>query len=275
VHDVFASAIFASHPLGREVLGPEESIAEMARDDIAAYHRAHYRPSNVVVAAAGNVTHEALLDRIGSQFPTRNGTRPERPRPVAADPEPVVVVERDTEQAHLVVGVRALAANDPDRYALTVLNQVFGGGMSSRLFQEIRETRGLAYSVFSYHAGFDDAGYLAIYAGTAAERAHETLSVIDAELDRLVASGLSDAEITAAKGHLVGSLAMSLETSASRMRRLGRAEMVEGDIPSLDELVERIEAVERADIGRVTDRVLRDARRSLAVVGPHAASDFA
>ena len=147
--------------------------------------------------------------------------------------------------------------------------------MSSRLFQEIRETRGLAYSVFSYHASFDDAGYLAIYAGTAPEHVPETLAVIEAELDRLVKEGLSDGEIAAAKGHLVGSLAMSLETSASRMRRLGRSELIEGDIPSLEELVARVDAVTPDDVARVVDRVFADAPRTLAVVGPHSVSEFA
>ena len=136
-----------------------------------------------------------------------------------------------------MLGMRALPALDPDRYALTVLNQALGGGMSSRLFQEVREERGLAYSVYSYRAAYDDTGFLAIYAGTAPERVHETLGVIDDELDRLVADGLPTAELDAAKGHLTGSLAMSLETSSSRMRRIGRSEQVEGEVPPLDELV--------------------------------------
>jgi predicted Zn-dependent peptidase len=275
VHDLFASAIFPDHPLGREVLGSDASITAMARDDIAAYHSAHYRPSNVVLAAAGNLTHHRVLELVDARFPSADGSRPPRPRPEVVAPQPVLVLSRDTEQAHVVTGVRALAALDPDRYALTVVNQVLGGGMSSRLFQEIRESRGLAYSVFSYHASFDDAGYLAIYAGTAPEHVPETLSLIDAELDRLGKVGISDAELDAAKGHLVGSLAMSLETSASRMRRLGRSELIEGEIPSLEELVARIDAVTSDDVARVVDRVFAGAPRTLAVVGPHSASEFA
>jgi predicted Zn-dependent peptidase len=274
VHDLFAGAIFPDHPLGREVLGSDDSITGMARDDIAAYHAAHYQPSNVVFAAAGNLTHEKVLALADAYFPDGAGVRPPRPRPDATAPRPVVVLHRDTEQTHVVTGVRALPALDPDRYALTVVNQVLGGGMSSRLFQEIRETRGLAYSVFSYSASFDDAGYLAIYAGTASDRVPETLEVIAAELDRLVNDGLSDTEIAGAKGHLVGSLAMSLETSASRMRRLGRSELVEREIPSLEDLVDRVNAVTAADVSRVIERVLAGAPRSLAVVGPHSASDF-
>lgn len=274
VHDMFAGAIFPEHPLGREVLGSDTSITEMARDDIAAYHAAHYRPSNVVFAAAGNLTHEAVLELVDAHFPETAGARPLRPQVDAGAPQPVVVLNRDTEQTHVVTGVRALPALDPDRYALTLVNQVLGGGMSSRLFQEIRETRGLAYSVFSYAASFDDAGYVAIYAGTAPEHVPETLAVVDAELDRLVADGLADTEIAAAKGHLVGSLAMSLETSASRMHRLGRSELVEGEIPSLDDLIARVEAVNADDVARVIDRVFAGAPRSLAVVGPHESTEF-
>jgi predicted Zn-dependent peptidase len=143
------------------------------------------------------------------------------------------------------------------------------------LFQEVREQRGLAYSVYSYRASFDDAGYLAIYAGTAPERVQETRSVIETELRRLIDDGLPDAELDAAKGHLVGSLAMSLETSASRMRRLGRSELVEGEIPTLDALIARIEGVTAADTRRVIDRVFASPERTLAVVGPHDESEFA
>jgi predicted Zn-dependent peptidase len=171
--------------------------------------------------------------------------------------------------------VRAIAHLDPDRYALTVVNQALGGGMSSRLFQEVREERGLAYSVYSYRAAFADTGMLAIYAGTSPERVHETLDVIDAELDRLVTErGLPARELDAAKGHLKGSIAMSLETSSSRMRRLGRAELIEGEIPSLDEIVGRIDAVSGDDVERVVARVLADRPRTLATVGPFSTSDF-
>jgi predicted Zn-dependent peptidase len=275
VHDLFASALFPGHPLGREVLGSETSITEMARADIAKYHAAHYVPSNVVFAAAGNLTHDAVLALIEKHFPENDAVRPARPRTEPAAPQSVLVVKRETEQTHVVTGVRAFAALDPDRYALTVVNQVLGGGMSSRLFQEIRETRGLAYSVFSYSASYADLGFVAVYAGTAPEHVPETLALINGELDRLVEHGLSDAEIASAKGHLVGSLAMSLESSASRMRRLGRSELVEGDIPSLDDLIARVDAVTADDVARVIDRVFANAPRALAVVGPHSVSEFA
>ena len=165
--------------------------------------------------------------------------------------------------------MRALRRDDPDRYALTVLNQALGGGMSSRLFQEVREKRGLSYSVYSYRAAFEETGALAVSAGTAPERLDELLAVIDAQLERVVADhGVTDRELEAAKGHLRGSLALSLESSASRMHRLGRSELTLGEVPSLDELVAEVDAVTADDVARVVDRVVATDERTLAVVGP-------
>jgi predicted Zn-dependent peptidase len=274
VHDLFTRVHFPDHPLGREVLGTEETIAAMPRDGIAGYHHAHYEPANIVLAAAGNLEHDELVAMMESRSPASMPERPARERGEPAPAGAVAVVSRPTEQAHLVLGLRSVPSLDPDRDALTVMNHALGGGMASRLFQEIREERGLAYSVYSYRAAFDDTGYLAIYAGTAPERVQETLDVIEAQLELLVRDGLPGPELDAAKGHLTGSLAMSLETSASRMRRLGRSEQVEGEIPSLDEIISRIAAVTADDVRRVIDRVLRDAPRTLAVVGPHDESEF-
>jgi predicted Zn-dependent peptidase len=275
VHDLFAGALFPSHALGRSVLGTDVSIEAMPRDDIASYHAAHYRPSNIVMAAAGNLTHDALVEQLSARLGALDGERPERDADGFGAPTPVAVIERPTEQAHVVVGLRAVSHLDPDRYALTVLNQALGGGMSSRLFQEVREERGLAYSVYSYRGAFADTGMLAIYAGTSPERVHETLSVIDGELARLSdEQGLPARELDAAKGHLKGAIAMSLETSSSRMRRLGRAELIEHEIPPLDEIVRRIDEVTADDVERVIDRVITDRPRTLATVGPFSASDF-
>lgn len=275
VHDLFAGTIFPDHPLGREVLGSENSISAMPRDAIVEYHDAHYRPSNVVLAAAGNLDHDDLLRRLAPHLPSADGDRPVRAHPGFGDARAVTVDSRPTEQAHVVVGLRSLPQLDPDRYALTVLNQTLGGGMSSRLFQEIREQRGLAYSVYSYRGSYDDAGVLAIYAGTSPERVGETLDLIEVELARLVDDcGIGERDLAAAKGHLKGALTMSLETSSSRMRRIGRSELVEGEIPSIEELVSRIDAVTADDVARVVERVIAGAPRSLAVVGPFEQGDF-
>jgi predicted Zn-dependent peptidase len=275
VHELFAEAAYPDHPLGCEVLGSQESIEAMGVDDIAGYHRAHYKTGNVVVAGAGNIAHDEVVRLVEKGLPSVRGTRPARRGGSLHEPERLRVVRRPTEQAHIVMGMRALSRSDVDRYALSVLNQALGGGMSSRLFQEIRERRGLAYSVFSYRTGFEETGALAVYAGTGPSHAREVLSVLNGELDRLAADGLDDSEVEAAKGHLKGSMALGLESSASRMHRLGRTELVLGEVPTLDEIVAEVDAVTADDIARVIGRVVVDEPRILAVVGPFDADDFA
>jgi predicted Zn-dependent peptidase len=210
---------------------------------------------------------------IEARFAGRPGDRPERSRPALAPARRLVVSNRATEQAHVVVGTRALARDDDDRFALNVLNQVLGGGMSSRLFQEIREKRGLVYSVYSYRAAYLETGSLAVYAGTSPSRVHEVLELVHAELDRLVDSEPTDRELAVAKGHVKGSLALSLEDSAGRMSRIGRSQLVHGSVMGFDELVARTEAVTRADLRRVVERVVA-ADRVLAVVGPFGEDAF-
>ena len=275
VHELFGAALFPGDPLGREVLGTKESIESMTPEAIAGYHRRHYRPGNVVVAAAGNLTHDHVVERVSAHLDGVGGERPARPDLAHLPPESLALLERPTEQAHVVLGMRALSRHDPDRYALMVLNQVLGGGMSSRLFQEVRERRGLAYSVYSYRHSFQDAGALAVYVGTAPERMDESLAVVEAELARIVAEGGVDTrELEASKGHLKGSMALSLESSISRMHRIGSSELTLGEVPTLDDLVARIEAVEASDIARVVERVLAGPDRTLAVVGPFEESHF-
>ena len=271
VVDAFAGAVFPGHPIGREIVGSRETIEGMPRSEIATYHRTHYRPDNLVVAAAGNVEHDAVVALVEEGL--REHDAPARPDRILHDGEPgpelLAVIEDDLEQVHLVLGMRALAVDDPDRYAFGVLNQVLGGGMSSRLFQEVREQRGLAYSVYSFRAAYAETGALGIYAGTAPERVGELLEVLHAQLDRLVADGgVTARELDAAKGHIVGSAAVSLESSSSRMNRIGQSLLVQGEVPALDEVVARYDAVTAADVARVVERVLVDAPRTLAAVGP-------
>jgi predicted Zn-dependent peptidase len=274
VHELFGSTLFPDHPLGREVLGTRASIEAMSRDAIADYHHRHYRPANVVVAAAGNVRHDDVVERVADRLKAA-GDRPERVQSPESPPRRLAVLARPTEQAHVVLGMRGLARGDDDRYALSVLNQALGGGMASRLFQEIRERRGLAYSVYSYRTSYVDTGAFAVYLGTAPGRLDEALGVVDAELERLVGEGgITADELEAAKGHLKGSIALSLESSASRMHRIGSNELTLGEVPTLDEVVARVDAVGPADVSRVIDRVLGRTDRTLAVVGPFEESDF-
>lgn len=277
VHELFAAAVFPGHPIGREITGSPETIEPMSRDAIAEFHAAHYHPSNVVVAAAGNLDHDEVVAQVEAGMLGTAGERPLRtPHDGEPGPNPMAVVEDDLEQVHLVLGMRALRRDDPDRFAFSVLNQVLGGGMSSRLFQEVREQRGLAYSVYSYRAAFEETGAFGIYAGTAPEKVDELLDVLDTQIGRIQTDGgVSARELEAAKGHLTGSLALSLESSISRMNRIGRNELLLGEVPSLDELVADCEAVTADDVGRVVDRVFRENPRTLAAVGPVSADALA
>ena len=276
VHELFGGAIFPDHPIGRDVIGTPDTINAMGPTEIGAFHAEHYHPSNVVVAAAGNLEHDAVVALVEAGLAHSGGSRPPRTRWEGGPASrPVAVLERDTEQAHVVLGMRSIGRDDPERYALTVLNQVLGGGMSSRLFQEVRERRGLAYSVYSYRSAYEETGALAVAAGTAPDRLDELLDTLEAELARLTAErGITERELVAAKGHLTGSLALSLESSNARMHRLGRSELTLGEVPSLDDLVAEVTRVEAADVTRVVDRVLGVPERTLAVVGPVDAATF-
>ena len=275
VHSIFAEAMFPGQTIGREVLGQIDTIEAMARDEIADFHGRHYKPGNIVVAAAGNVVHEEIVEGIARRFPGLEGAREARVLADARTTGAVRVLTRATEQAHVVLGVQALRRSDPDRYALSVLNQIIGGGMSSRLFQEVRERRGLAYSVYSYRAAFEDTGMFAVYAGTAPSRVPQVLGIVNGELDRLVSErSVGPDELERAKGHFKGQLALSLEGSSSRMERLGRSELTSGEIQSIGDLVDRIDAVTPDDIARVIDRVFVGAPRVLAAVGPIEADDL-
>jgi predicted Zn-dependent peptidase len=274
VHDLCQEALYPDHPLGREVLGERSTITAMSRDEIRGYFAEHYRPGSIVVAAAGHLDHDRLVEGIERRFVGPAGAGPVRGQNTLVAERPLVVANRPTEQAHLVVGMRGPARDDDDRFTLAVLNQLLGGGMSSRLFQEVREKRGLAYSVYSYRAAYLETGLLAIYAGTSPTRVKTTLDIILGELDRLLQEDIPERELAVARGHVKGSLVLSLEDTSSRMNRIGRSQLVHGEVMTLQELVERTESVSAADVRRVIERVV-GGPRTLAVIGPCEEEAFA
>ena len=267
VHQQLAEAMFPGHPLGREVLGSADTVSEMSRDQIRQFFGAHYGPSNLVVVAAGNIEHDEFVASIEQSLGSAEGSVVAARTPPPDDVEPLRVVDKPIEQVHLALGWRGLDFEDDDRYALGVANQILGGGMSSRLFQEVREERGLAYTVYSYSASYSDSGALSIYAGTGAKRVPELLDVIDTELDRFVADGVTDRELEIAKGCLEGSTVLGLEDSGGRMSRVGRALMHSDDVLSIDEQLDKLRAVTVADTKRVAAEVLSRPRVTSAV-GP-------
>ncbi|MFI5956989.1 M16 family metallopeptidase [Cryptosporangium sp. NPDC051539] len=276
VHDLFTTGLYGDHPLGRPVIGTTESITAMKRDQVAGFYRRRYTPPQLVVSAAGNLDHDEVVRLVSAAFAGGPDAEPSAPRrgPAVRPERPALAVRaKETEQAHLVLGVPALDRHDERRFALGVLDQALGGGMSSRLFQEIREQRGLAYSVYSYDTQYADAGLFAVYAGCTPARAHDVLELMRIELDRVAAAGLTDEEVSRGKGMLRGATVLGLEDTGSRMSRIGKAELVYGDILSIDDVLARIDAVTPDDIRALSAELFRGPL-SLGVVGPFAESDF-
>jgi predicted Zn-dependent peptidase len=281
VHDLFTEALWPGHRLGRPILGTPETIRDASRQSVRGFYRRRYVPGHLVVAAAGNVRHDRLVrmltDRMdaGRELATTDASTwnirsAERaPRPSGA----TLVKRKKTEQAHIVFGTNGLPRSDPERFAFLVVNTALGGGMSSRLFQEIREKRGLAYSVYSYHSQYTEAGLFSAYAGTTPKRAHEVVALIRRELEDVRDGGLGEEEFERAKGHVKGSTVLSLEDSGGRMSRLGKSEIAHGEILTVDESLQRIDAVTLDDARRIAERVLSQPM-ALTVLGPFGPAAF-
>jgi len=268
VHDLFYRAMWDGHPLGRPVLGFNETVGKVTRDEVAEYWNERYSPSNLVVAAAGNLEHDALVEKIEALFPDAYGKRTLRSDGAPSTTSGVEIHKRPTEQAHIVYGMPGLHRAHEDRHALALLDTVLGGGMSSRLFQEVREKRGLAYSVFSYRSLYADAGSFAVYVGTTPQNAETVLDIVRDEISSILADGLTPQEFERAKGHVRGSLVLSSEDPGSRMTRLGKGQLTTGEILSNDELIAKIDSLTMDDIKRVAGMVLRPDEARVTVVGP-------
>ena len=282
VHDVFTEAIFGDHPLGRLISGSEETITPMTRSRINGFYRRRYLAPRIVIAAAGNLDHATVVRLVrralaGSPLDSAEAA-PAKHRPagkrVKVRPAHTVVRNRDTEQAHLVLGGPGIGRLDERRFALGVLNNVLGGGMSSRLFQEIREKRGLAYSVYSYNSQYAEAGLFGVYAGCAPGKADEVLDLIRAELRRVAADGVTAEEVSRGKGMVKGSYVLGLEDTGSRMSRLAKSELLYGDLMSVDDLLARVDRVTLDEVNAVAADLL-GRPMTLAVVGPFDSSAFA
>ncbi|WP_408630001.1 M16 family metallopeptidase [Actinomycetospora lemnae] len=274
--DDFDALLFGAHPLGLPVIGTEETVTGMTRDRLADFHDRHYVPARSVLAVAGNVAHADVLAAVTEAYGSRlTGPATSWHRGAQAAPGTPVdrlsVRDEDTEQAHLMLGVPSLARADERWPALQVLSTVLGGGMSSRLFQQVREQRGLAYSVYSSTTGYADTGTLAVYVGCAPERLGAAAAVVRDELGDLAAHGITDAELARAQGQLRGELVLGLEDTSSRMTRLGRRELDHGGLDRATDLattLERIDAVGARDVASLASSLLAGPRAA-AVVGPY------
>ncbi len=267
IHDLFTRTMWGGSQLGEPTIGYAQTVTALVSDDLRGWMQQRYAPQTVLVTAAGNLEHDAVVELISGAF---EGFAGRAASPVADRPQPtpgICVTYKETEQAYVMLGSRGLGLRDEDRYALSVLDTIIGGGMSSRLFQEVREKRGLAYSVYSFQQGYREAGLFGIYAGTSPERAQECIDVICAELDAAL-GGVTDAEVALAREHLKGNLTLALESTSSRMMRLGRNELVYGRQVSVEELERRIDGIDTAAVGRIAEVVLAPQTRGLCVLGP-------
>lgn len=277
VHELFATAVLGSHPLGRPIGGTPDTIRAVPRTAVWEHYQEHYRSSTLVVTAAGGVDHDALCAQVAKAL-ADGGWDLTAPRPVArrdadapTDGVPAVgaetTVHRATEQANVIIGGTGLTATDPRRFTLSVLNAVLGGGMSSRLFQEIREKRGLAYSTYSFASGHADTGVFGLYAGCAPAKVDQVVELLVSEWEHLADSGITQAELARSVGQLSGSLVLGMEDTGSRMSRLGKSELVHGELLSLDETLDRIRAVTAADVQELAAD-LAGRPRSVVRIGP-------
>ena len=269
VHDLVAEAVFGSHPLGRPVIGSAEVISSVSRRALRSYHEGAYVASNVVIAAAGNIDHARLLKlvkaRVGEASHDFRLTR----KPAGRMPQPGARFQRkDTEQYHVCLAAPGIPRDDERRYAASLLDAIVGGSASSRLFQEIREKRGMAYSVYSFGSQYADSGLVGLYFGTREENLAECLEIAAAELVDVASGSLRSGELERAKDNLKGRLLLSLESTSARMTRLGKAVVTGSEITSVDDTIARVDGVTEADVAALAAELFAPGRLSAAGIGP-------
>lgn len=270
VFDVLGTAVFGNHPLGRAIIGRAEVVRDTPADAISRFHARRYLPKSVVIAAAGSVDHARVVEiaerTLGG---LRAGERAEQPSPAPAAPEPQVRFQvKDTEQVHVCLGGVGIDRHDDRRYAARVLDAIFGGLSSSRLFQAVREERGLAYSVYSFHSEYADSGQVGLYLGTRPDNLAEAMGIVAVELDRLRSTRIEEAELTRARDNVKARIVLALESSGARMQRLGASLMYDLPLLELDEITARIDAVSLDDLSAVAEELWAPERLSAVGIGP-------
>ena len=267
IHELFARDLWRKHPLGKQILGSQETVAKFNQEMVKEFFARTYQPANITIAATGNLDHDNFVKQIEAMFPKVKSEQFPRQEETYHLEQQVNVYKKKTEQVHLCYGTAALHARHPQRFALWVLENILGGGMSSRLFQKIREEKGLAYSVYSYHSLYQETGSLCIYVGTRPSNVNQVVEIINSQLSDIVKNGVTKDELDRAKEHLKGQLLLSLESTKSRMTRLGKSELVHGEILSVDQLVKRIVQVDSDDIRQLAGEIFQPQRMVLTVIG--------
>jgi len=266
VHDLLSKACYANHPLGYPILGTEETLRTFTGDSLRGYMADYYTPDRVVISVAGNVD-ESFIQKVESYFGFFTAKRKASESPAPLFQPQKLARQKETEQAHLCIGFNGLPVGHPDIYTLIVLNNILGGSMSSRLFQEVREQRGLAYSVFSYHSSYQDSGLLAIYAGTGNNQLDLLFETIQETIEKLKEDGITEKELKNSKEQMKGSLMLGLESTNSRMSRNGKNELLLGRHRTLDEIIEEIDGVTVEKVNELARRIFAE-DCALALISP-------
>lgn len=266
VHDLLSRAVYGDHPLGYPILGTEETLNTFNGDSLREYIHERYTPENVVVSIAGNVP-ETFIREVEQYFGTYKGDNKEPHENIPSFHSNKIARKKETEQAHLCIGFEGLKVGHEDIYSLITLNNILGGSMSSRLFQDVREQKGLAYSVFSYHSAYQDSGIVTIYGGTGASQLNVLFETIQETLNKLKQDGITEKELTNSKEQLKGSLMLSLESTNSRMSRNGKNELLLKRHRSLDEIIEQIDAVSKTSVDEIGRSIFTD-NYSVSLISP-------
>jgi predicted Zn-dependent peptidase len=273
VHDLIADAVFADHPLGRPVIGTAGVISSIPREAIAGYHETMYVPGNIVVAAAGNIEHDEVVELVRRALVgrvERSSSGPNvRPPLMQAPPPSLRFQQKDTEQYHVCLAAPGISRSDRRRFAASLLDAILGGSASSRLFQEIREKRGMAYAVYSFVSQYTDTGQIGIYLGTREENLGEALAIAAEQIADVAAGNVPEAELERAKENLKGRILLSMESTATRMNRLGKSLITDSELLSLDRIVAEIDAVEASSVAELAATFLAPERLSAACIGPN------
>jgi predicted Zn-dependent peptidase len=272
VHDLIAEAVFGDHPLGRPVIGNSEVISTIPREAIARYHDEMYVPANIVVAAAGNVEHDRVVELVENALARRRAVGESRQnlRPPLVQPPPprLRFQQKDTEQYHVCLAAPGISRSDRRRFAASILDAILGGSASSRLFQEIREKRGMAYAVYSFVSQYTDTGQIGVYLGTREDNLDDALAITAEQIADIAGGNLPERELARAKENLKGRILLSMESTSTRMNRLGKSLITDSELLSLDRIVAEIDAVEAISVSELAGALLASDRLSAACIGP-------
>jgi predicted Zn-dependent peptidase len=272
IHDMVTQAVFGNHPLGRPVLGSADVIANVSRRSIASYHRSRYTAGNVVVAAAGSVEHDQLVrlvERMSAKLKAPPARKPSARAPLVAPPAPRLAFQaKTTEQYHVCLAAPGIARSDKRRFTASILDAILGGSASSRLFQEIREKRGLAYAVYTFSSQYADTGQIGVYVGTREENLPACMEILGEQLSAAAAGELGEAEVARAKENLKGRIMLSMEMTSNRMSRLGKSLVTDSELLDLDRIIAEIDAVDIEGLAKLAGVLFAPEQRSAAAIGP-------